>query len=263
MGTATSSWEVCRALLRPLPLCRYGMYVSACIYCSSSVRNYITLHNSLTHSSSPLPAANRVRECLLNHPAFAGQAEGPGKGLLTVLTDPASGCQQRQGSGYGAAPGSDTWPFVVIAGKGGAVHTIGLSARWLWRVAAATAAATANGRDDINIGAAPARTPVASTAAAAGFSTKSERCATSGPAAVLPSPPGAWVDSSSPSLPLGTLLAAVGRLLPLPRLPSPPSPSSAAAADESFRESLVTHLAATAILEAIAAAAADEGGEGG
>ena len=85
-----------------------------------------------------LSAAFNVRHHLLNHPAFAGEANGPGKGLVPVLADPSSsssGQQQGGGTGRAYAAGSDNWPFgVTYSNDGNGTQLVGLSSRWLLRL---------------------------------------------------------------------------------------------------------------------------------
>ena len=217
---------------------------------------------SLTLPPNLLPAAIHIRSCLLHHPAFAGEASGPGKGLVAVLADPSlSGHQSQQSGGSGArSAGSDKWPFVVIVPEDkDAVQLVGLSSRWLHRLIGGGDADV--GDDDVapqQGGGVPlpalTRRESAAVTASGGIQRASSSTVVHMPPGVVSGEARAACDNEVDALPLSALLAAVGRLLPLPQLP----PKRAAASsgdgggggdDPEAREGVLVHLAAVVLLQ--------------
>ena len=210
-----------------------------------------------------LPAAIHIRQQLLHHPAFVGEVNGPGKGLISVLADPSSlsGHQSQEGGGSGArSAGSDKWPFVVTVPEDkDAVQLVGLSSRWLHRLIGGGDADV--GDDDVapqQGGGVPlpalTRRESAAVTASGGIQRARSSTAVHMPPGVVSGEARAACDNEVDALPLSALLAAVGRLLPLPQLP----PKRAAASsgdgggggdDPEAREGVLVHLAAVVLLQ--------------
>ena len=219
----------------------------------------LTSVNSLSLAVHSPSAALYVRNQLLHHPAFVGEANGPGKGLVAVLADPSSsssGQQSQQGSIAGAYIGeSDKWPFVIACSHeafNNGLQLVGLSSRWLSRLIGGGEEGTGDGVASQQSGGSGLSTPApsrqGSAAVTAGGGIQCASCS-----AAVHTPPGAGGSGALAAcdvdeLPLSALLAAVGRLLPLPQLP-PKAGASSGGDDPEARERVVAHLAAVVLLQ--------------
>ena len=224
----------------------------------------LTSVNSLSLAVHSPSAALYVRNQLLHHPAFVGEANGPGKGLVAVLADPSSsssGQQSQQGSIAGAYIGeSDKWPFVIACSHeafNNGLQLVGLSSRWLSRLIRGSGGGDAGHVDASQLDGGGGGGPLSALS-----QRESTAVNTNGITAVH-TPPGVGGSEANAlpldvdALPLSSLLAAVGRLLPLPQLPPKAGGQKATASsgclDPEARERVVAHVAAVVLLRDAAA----------